>query len=375
MAAATATVEDLRLLVRLARPDAAGVERCLRQRSASLDRLADTAAAHGLSVVLLRALADSPLRAALSRPRLEALEARGRWQETRLQVILDALTGLADRFAAAGQPFVLLKGPYLAARFYGDLRGREFVDLDLLVPRADRTRAFRLLAAAGYRHRSRVLLSESLTCFFVHGFDFKAGEAGVDLHWRLSRHPSLHLDESGIWSQRRSYAIAGRPYAVLSDEHEVVFAALSLLRDLGAAKAKLNKVVDMIQILAATDATVDWEALLDGGRGDGTFGPLVNVLALALDIADARDLAPRLSAALARHADRRVAARPADSPLRFRPLRFGFGNRLWAARAHDTNLAVWLLWWAASLPFRVAVYRWPRPRPPVPAASSRVAGG
>jgi hypothetical protein len=355
-----ATAEDIRLLVRLTRRDVAGVERCLRTRSASLDVLAETAAAHGLSVVLLRALESSPLRAAFSRPHLEALEDRRRRQETRSQILLEALTGLAERFTAAGQPFMLLKGSYLAARFYGDVGGREFLDLDLLVPRADRARAFRLLAAAGYHHRSRALFGTEFTAFFVHGFDFASGNTYVDLHWCLSRHPSLHIGEPAIWTQRRSYPVCGRSFNVLGDEHEVVFAALSLLRDLERGRPKIKNIVDLIQIIATTDAEIDWEALLATGRSEGTFGPLVNILGLCLDVADAHDLAPRLSAALGRHTDRRVPARCTDSPLQFTPARFGLGNKLWSARVHDTTPAAWFLWWATSLPFRVAVHRWPR---------------
>ena len=356
-----ATAEDIRLLVRLTRRDVVGVERCLRTRSASLDVLADNAATQGLSVVLLRALANSPLRAALSRPCIEALEDRRRRQEARSQILLKALTGLAERFASAGQPFVLLKGPYLAARFYGDVGGREFVDLDFLVPRADRARAFRLLTAAGYHRRSRSLLGVGLTSFFVHGFDFAAGGAYVDLHWCLSRHPSMHIEEPAIWRRRSSYPVDGRSYPVLSYQHEVVFAALSLLRDLERGRPKIKNVVDLIQVVAATDAEIDWEALLKSGHNEGTLGPLVNVLGLCLDVADAHDLAPRLSAALAPHADRRVSARCTDSPLQFRPARFGLGNKLWSARVHDTTPPAWLLWWATSLPFRIAVHRWPRP--------------
>jgi hypothetical protein len=356
-----ATAEDIRLLVRLTRGDVAGVERWLRTRSAPLDALAETATAHGLSVVLLRGLEGSPLRAAFSRPHVEALESRGRRQDTRSQILLEALTGLAERFASAGQPFVLLKGPYLAARFYGDVRAREFVDLDLLVPCADRARAFRLLAAAGYHRRSRSLFGTGLTSFFVHGLDFAAGDANVDLHWCLSRHPSLHIEEAAIWERRRSYPVCGRSYAVLSNEHEVVLAALALLRDLERGRPKIKNVVDLIQIVAATDAEINWETFLEASRREGTFGPLVNVLGLGLDVADAHDLAPQLSAVLLRHADRRVPVHCADSPMQFQPARFSLGNKLWSARVHDSTPAAWFLWWATSLPFRVAVHRWRRP--------------
>ncbi|CBE68984.1 MAG: nucleotidyltransferase family protein [Candidatus Methylomirabilis oxygeniifera] len=120
----------------------------------------------------------------------------------------------------------------------------------------------------------------------------------------VSHATPLHLDETKIWTRRDSYPVDGRSYAVLSDEHEVVFAALSLVRNLGAGKAKLIKVLDLIQIVAATDATIDWDTLLEDGRRDGTFNILVNVLALYLEVTDAQDLAPRLANALAWHTDR-----------------------------------------------------------------------
>jgi len=355
------TAEDLRLLVRLVRRDVEGIERCLHTNPAAFNHLIEIAVAHNLSVVLLEALEHVPVRTQTSHTHLDAMQARRRRQDKRVRMLLEALARLGDLFAAANQPFILLKGPYLAARFYGGVKGREFFDLDLLVPLTDRSRAVRLLAAAGYRRRSRVLLGEGLTSIFVHGFDFSAGDAYLDLHWRLSRHPSLRLDETQIWAQQRAYPVDGRTYAVLSDEHEIVFAALSLLRDLGAGKAKLIKVLDLIQIVAATDATIEWDALLESGRRDGTFGPMVNVLALCMEAADAHDLAPHLTATLEKYADRRVGMYP-TSPLCFRPVRFSLGNRLWSARAYDTTLTRWLLWWGVSLPFRMAVYRWWRPR-------------
>jgi hypothetical protein len=116
-------------------------------------------------------------------------------------------------------------------------------------------------------------------------------------------------------------------------------------------------VLDVIQIVAAVDAGHDWEATFARGRREGTLGPLVNVLALCLDLADAADLAPRLAAILHRWRARRVAFRATGSPLVCVPERFGVGNKLWSARVQDTSLVGWLAWWTVSLPFRIAVHR------------------
>lgn len=357
-----ATFDDICLLVRLVRGDSGRIERGLTTPSASLGRLAEAAVAGGFSVVLLRALQAHGLQTHVSTAHVEALEARCDRQRARSRLLLEALPQLSDKFSSAGLPLLLLKGPYLASRFYGDIDAREFVDLDLLVPGASRARACRLLESAGYTRRSRVVLGESLTSRFVHGFDFALGGANVDLHWCLSRHPSIHMDESGLWQGRQSYPVAGRVYDVLGDGHEVVFEALSLLRDIERGRPKIKNVLDLIQVASAIDASIDWDGLLDRGRTNGTFGPLVNVLGLCLDGADAHDLAPRLSAALARHDDRLVRARPSGSPLGFAPAALTIGNKGWSARVYDTPAITWFLWWALSLPFRMAVHRRP-PRP------------
>jgi hypothetical protein len=351
------TVDDIRFIVRLIRGDRARAARCLDERPDALDRLAGAAETEGLALVLLRALPSLPPGVRISAPRREALELRRRIQDARASSLLAALDRLAGTFAGAGQPFLLLKGPYLGARYYGDPRGREFVDLDLLVPAGDRARASRLLESAGYARRSHVIGGEALTSLFVHGFDFAGGGASIDLHWRLLRHPSVRVDEHRLWSEQESYTLDERPFGVLSASHEVVFHALSLLRDIERGRPKPKNIVDIIQVVADCDATLDWDALFERGRGDGTIGPLVNVLSLCLGIAGAHDLAPRLTRTLERAAPRLVKGRSSTLPGHFAPEWMHAGNRWWAARAYDTTPAAWLLWWAVSLPFRVAVHR------------------
>ena len=356
------THDDIRLIVRLVRGDTAAVGRRLRQEPGALDRLAGAAAAEGLAVVLLRALEALPPGFSLSAERLDALESRRQRQAARAAALAVALHQLADAFSAGGLPFLLLKGPYLAARFYGDPAGREYYDLDLLVPAADRGRAWRVLGSSGFGRRSRTPGGARLASVFVHAFDFASGSANVDLHWSLTRQPSVRVDERALWADHETWEAGGRTFGVLSVRHEIVFHTLSLLRDIERGRPKAKNIVDLVQIAAALDVTLDWDDLFDAARGEGTFGPLVNVLALCLDVADARDAAPRLAAALERHAARLVRATPLEAPGHFAPARLALGNRWWAARAYDTSPAAWGLWWAVSLPFRRAVHWRPMPR-------------
>jgi Uncharacterised nucleotidyltransferase len=351
---------SIRLLVRLLRRDAAGVERALSARSNALDQLAAAAVDGGLAIVLLRALDDCARAQEVSGEHRHLLARRRERHIERCAALEQGLVEIARQFNAGDVPFILLKGPYLAARFYGDVRGREYRDLDILVRRADRRRAFDLLERAGFARRSRVLVSEALTTFFVHAFDFVAGGVSLDLHWSLSRHPSVHVGEREVWERKMTFSLDGRTYDVLSDDHEVTLHALALLRDIERGRTQMKNFVDLIQIVASIDATMRWDALLAAGRRSGTRGPLVNVLSLCLDVADAHDLAPRLAAALEAQSARRVQSLTPAIAGRAA----GYENRLWAARSYDTTLATWLGWWLVSLPFRRAVHGWPRPAPP-----------
>ncbi|HNV03098.1 MAG TPA: nucleotidyltransferase family protein [Vicinamibacterales bacterium] len=351
------TIDDVRLIVRLVRGRTAEAAERLESDPDALDRLAAAAATEGLAVVLLRALGALPAGFSLSGARLEQLESKRRLQSARSAALAASLDRLARAFIEDGLPFLLLKGPYLAARFYGDADGREYVDLDLLVPRAGRARAWRLLENAGFARRSRALGGERLASFFVHAYDFAGRATGIDIHWRLTRQPSVRVDEDALWAGAGSFALGGRTFGVLSDAHEVAFHALSLLRDIERGRPKAKNIVDLVQIAASLDAAMDWDALLDAGRSDGTFGPMVNVLALCLDAAGAHGLAPRLAQALSRCAGRRGPARALDRPGHFAPAWMAAGNRWWAARAYDTSVPAWLLWWAVSLPFRAAARR------------------
>src|SRR5262245_56090957 len=132
-----AWMEDLRILVRILRRDHDGVERHLRVRQTPADDLIDFAVRHRLSLPLWRALGDSPARDAFSADRLASLaHGCGRLVE-RSHTLLAELERLSDRFRDADQPFMILKGHYLAARFYDGAHAREFRDLDVLVPHGD----------------------------------------------------------------------------------------------------------------------------------------------------------------------------------------------------------------------------------------------
>lgn len=356
---ALALSEDIDLMVRLTRRDDGGAADRLRARRSSLDRFIEFAVEHGLAVLLLGALEASPLRAHFSADQLARLVERRQIQAARSQRLLAALDELADHFNAAGQRFLLLKGPYLAARFYGDAAAREFVDLDLLVPSRERERAFAILAAAGYARRSKTLLSHRLTCFFVHGLDFVKGQVPIDLHFCLTRHPSFRIDEQAMWNRAPIYRLHGREYTVLPDEYEIVLALLSLLRDLERGRPKLKNILELLRMLETFDAEFDWSRFFAARQAEETLRPTVNLLGLVLDLGGTAANLPALRAALSGYSDRRVPTLRGGPSALFASHPYGLKNKLWCARLYESSPASWLAWWTISLPFRSAVHARP----------------
>jgi hypothetical protein len=111
------------------------------------------------------------------------------WAETAFEALLAALN-------RAGVASLVLKGPALAARLYGDPSARTYRDLDLLVEPARRRTAARVLGEQGYaltwdppRARVSVLRVAPVT--------YASGSRGsvVDLHWGLST-PELAWDDA-----------------------------------------------------------------------------------------------------------------------------------------------------------------------------------
>ena len=173
-------------------------------------------------------LAAAPTHARLHRVEgcvHETLRARAAVDPSILATLANARTGaarqhlrtvrtvraLASVLGDAGIGWLVMKGPVLAGRLYGDVGLRSSIDLDLLVARRDFARAVRALEAAGYVHLFR-------NWPFV--WDARAGElplgAGdvtLDAHWHLlfgaydRRH--FDLDPAAFMERARVVDVGG----------------------------------------------------------------------------------------------------------------------------------------------------------------------
>jgi hypothetical protein len=139
----------------LARPHfdarAAAETRDLVARGANWEALRRDAWRHQVGPLVSRNLARVapallPSRV-LAEFRLQA-ELASRWNESLAPVLVEVI----ERLEAAGVRALAFKGPALALMAYGDLARRAFMDMDVLVSRADLATAVDVLRAAGFEH-------------------------------------------------------------------------------------------------------------------------------------------------------------------------------------------------------------------------------
>ena len=145
---------------------------------------------------------------------------------------LSLVTALKHTRAAlepAGVPFLVLKGPPLAARVYGDGAARIGFDIDVLVRRRDRERAVQALLDAGFRCRTGAVATQLIKRGHFHlVFDPPAKvNAAVELHWELVDRANLYrIEEDAVWTNVRTDASCGVPVQVLGREEELVYLCL-----------------------------------------------------------------------------------------------------------------------------------------------------
>ena len=182
------------------------------------DELLPPAVAHGLESLWAARAAHVPA--------LQRMRHRAGFQYLSIST---ALKQTAQALASQGVPFIVLKGPPLAVRAYGDGSARVGFDIDVLVRRADRDRAAQALEAAGFRCRSGAVARELIKRGHFHlVFNPPARvNALVELHWDLVDRANLYrIDEDTAWAGVRSDTSCGVPVGLLAAEAELVYLCL-----------------------------------------------------------------------------------------------------------------------------------------------------
>jgi hypothetical protein len=176
-------------------------------------------------------------------------------------IFVDELTTLVDRFANQGVDAIAFKGPALSMLAYGDLNLRRFVDLDLIVRRADVARAIEVLTQSGYVS-SRDLTGEQQAVLLrtQHNLQFTHGRVIVELHWQVSSELfAATVTAEEFWENLSTVELNGRMVKTLSTEDLLFALCVHGSRHLWQ---RLAWICD-IDRLITSDHRVDWSKLCE----------------------------------------------------------------------------------------------------------------
>ena len=208
---------------------------------------------------------------------------------------------LLDLFGLAGIQAIPFKGPALAWTLYETPGLRVvLVDLDLLVPQRDVSRALDLLTSSGYRRYSP---SVGLR-FFTDGgqLDLRRadGKFAIGLHWRLLPAHFNPLDAAGIHSRLVPIDIAGRLAPSFCPEDLLAYLCAHGAKHGWPSLAKLCDLDRLINV-----CQLDWDTILSRAA-QRRMSRIVSLgLCLAQDLLGS-NLPPGVSSRI--HADARAVA-------------------------------------------------------------------
>ncbi|HEY6045830.1 MAG TPA: nucleotidyltransferase family protein, partial [Pyrinomonadaceae bacterium] len=176
-------------------------------------------------------------------------------------IFADELTSLLKAFADVDIDAIVFKGPALAVSAYGDLALRRFVDLDVMVRRADVARAIEVMSVKGYAP-ARPLNPEqqALLLRTQHNLQFTRGRLIVELHWQVS--PELFASSvtaEELWQNLETVPVNKTEVKTLATEDLLFSLCVHGSRHLWQ---RLAWICDIDRIIA-TRTNIDWSRLLD----------------------------------------------------------------------------------------------------------------
>jgi len=161
-----------------------------------------------------------------------------------------------DQFASAGIGALVVKGPVLAVRAYGDPAMRSYGDLDLLVRQRDIRRATELLLAAGYRAAVPLAAIDAGKIPGQYLFSRADSNLLVELHNDLTLRYFPRRLPLETWFARQVYVqLDSREAPALSVEDELVLICVHGAKHLWE---RLMWIAD-VAALVSRQANLDWE--------------------------------------------------------------------------------------------------------------------
>jgi hypothetical protein len=188
---------------------------------------------------------------------------------------------LVDLFRAAGLQTVLVKGPTLAMRAYGDTGSRVFGDLDFLLCQRDILRATELMISAGYDFDVSPDDIRAAKIPGQYSFVRKNAPLLVELHTeRTMRYFPRGLPVEKFFAAHQYELLDGHEVPVLSVEHELVLVCIHGAKHLWE---RLTLVAD-VAALVARQTTLNWQESFAAAEAAGAGRMLRAGLILAEDL-------------------------------------------------------------------------------------------
>lgn len=246
--------------------DGSSIEARLDAPGLDWDRLLRLAERERATPLLRRAVAGLP-EALVPAGRLRQLAMLSRVVEFRLAYLQRRLVESLRVLEAERIDVVLLKGAALAATVYDGFADRPMGDADVLVPRADAVRAWRLLHDAGWTSRHTVAQGE---VFRTHHHlppleDPNGTNVAIEIHTALApTADAVALDAADVLDRAGHATLDGVPVRVPTPEDAVVHLAIHFAWSHMLGWAGWRTFRDLHALFARS--TIDRERLRDTAR-------------------------------------------------------------------------------------------------------------
>ena len=194
-----------------------------------------------------------------------------------LKMIAELLR-LVELFRASRLDIMLVKGPTLSVRAYGDAGARLFGDLDFLLRQQDIPRATELMAAAGYQSDISLQAIRTQKIPGQYRFIRTGAPLLVELHTeRTMRYFPRGLPLQDFFSRRQNVLVEEHEIPALSTEDELLLICIHGAKHLWQHLA----LVADVAALAARQVALDWESSFKTARNAGAERMLHTGLLLA----------------------------------------------------------------------------------------------
>src|SRR5467141_2835662 len=253
-------------------------------RSVDWARLLALAEEHGVTGHLTASLRG--LEEGLIPPEIrQALVDRQRAQIFFTLRLTAELFRILEQFTSEGIGALVVKGPVLAVRAYGDPAMRAYGDLDLLVRQRDIRRATELMSAAGYAPAVPLSAIDAGKIPGQYLFSRPDSKLIVELHNDFTlRYFPRRLPLEAFFARQIRVRLDGHDAPALSVEDELVLICIHGAKHFWE---RLMWIAD-VAALVIRQTGIDWERVADSARAVGAERMLHTGLRLASDLLQAR---------------------------------------------------------------------------------------